>query len=90
MSTADIWNFARTRLPQGWNAALELPGHVIVSRGGHEVGRLAPTRGGALEAMAFTEAETLDNPVQWFTEGPDDAAFDAGVAWIDAQVEALR
>lgn len=91
MSIDDIWKRANDRLPTGWSCAIELPGHVIVSRGSVELGRLGPTRGGHLEAVAFVHDDPLDDPSQFFESrvpadaSADDAAFDAAVAWLAAQ-----
>ena len=87
MTTADIWSFAATRLPVGWSATIELPGHVRLRRAGVEVGVLSPTRGGDLDVVACREPDPLDDPATWFAAAPDPAqAFDDAVAWIDAAV----
>ncbi|MBC7459810.1 MAG: hypothetical protein H7287_00470 [Thermoleophilia bacterium] len=94
MSIDEIWKLANARLPQGWSCAIELPGHVIVSRGSVELGRLGPTRGGHLEAVAFVHDDPLDDPSQFFESrvpvdaAADAAAFDSATAWLRAQARA--
>ncbi|MCW2949507.1 MAG: hypothetical protein JWN41_520 [Thermoleophilia bacterium] len=83
MTTADIWRLAACRLPEGWSCAIELPGHVIMSRGSREIGHLTVTRSGDLEAVAFSEPDPLDHPSRWFfSHDGDEQAFDDAVAWL--------